>query len=324
MCRSPLNPRRPLGVTLVELLVVMAVISVLVALSVPALSGAIARSQLTQCTSNQYQLAFALQGHDERYGRLPGWLNVSATTPSTTYCSWPVRLLPFIGRNDIFDMWPTLPNNPSIDLLICPSNRPDKRITYPAVHYAGNIGVTGTVANDGVFLSLPSGTSIGISLDEIADADGTATTLAFAEKSSLKFQPHAWTYARASVPTGSLFGSGTSLPPVFGAATLPAAPKPPKTAYVINRFPRDSKDADKVDTRSFAPSSNHAGGVVVAFCDGHTAFVKDSLQPYEYGQLLTPRSRWQGATNKTNSAAMQPWVLRNGQPYLLDEKILRP
>jgi prepilin-type N-terminal cleavage/methylation domain-containing protein/prepilin-type processing-associated H-X9-DG protein len=317
------------GITLVELLVVIAIIGVLVALTVPALSGAIARGQVTQCTSNQYQLAFALQGHDERYGCIPGWLNVTATTPSTALCSWPVRLLPFLGRTDVYDMWPTLPNNPTIDLFICPSNRPDKKLTYPALHYAGNIGASGTNANDGVFLNLSSG-SCGGSLDDIADADGTATTLAFTEKASLGFQPHSWTYARSSVPVGSLFGSGTALPPVFGAATLPAAPKSPKTTFVINRFPTGPKDSDRVDTRPFAPSSKHAGGVVVAFCDGHTAFLKDSLQPYEYGQLLTPRSRWPktptGVVKPTNSEAMLPWVLRSRQPdvpYLLDEKILK-
>jgi prepilin-type N-terminal cleavage/methylation domain-containing protein/prepilin-type processing-associated H-X9-DG protein len=323
MSRPPEQRRRRRGITLVELLVVIAIIGVLVALTVPALSGAIARGQVTQCTSNQYQLAFAVQGHDERYGRLPGWLNVSSTSSPTVLCSWPVRLLPFLGRTDISDMWPTLPNNPTIDLFICPSNRPDKRITYPVLHYAGNIGASGTDADDGVFLNLVSGSSTTLSLDDIADADGTATTLAFTEKAALGFQPHSWIYARSTVPTGSLFGSGTSLPPVFGAASIPAAPTPPKTAFVIDRFPRAPSDADKVDTRPFAPASNHAGGVVVAFCDGHTAFLKDSLQPYEYGQLLTPRSRWQGATNRTNSAAMQPWVLRNGQPYLLDEKILK-
>jgi hypothetical protein len=39
---------------------------------------------------------------------------------------------------------------------------------------------------------------------------------------------------------------------------------------------------------------------------------------YVYGQLLTPRSRWQGTVNKTNSTAMQPWLLKSGSAYLLD------
>jgi len=97
------------------------------------------------------------------------------------------------------------------------------------------------------------------------------------------------------------------MPPIFGV-------KPPgPCSPVING----------TNSHDFAPSSAHVGGVVVAFCDGHTAFLSNKLEPYEYAQLLTRRSRWNGTTNKTNTAAMRPWLLRNGQPYLLDEKILR-
>lgn len=310
MCRpSSVRLRRP-GMTLVELLVVIAIISVLVALSVPALSMAISRSRLTQCTNNAYQIAFALQRHDEQRGNIPGWLNAnpvnSMNTTGTGLCSWPVPLLPFLGRSDLYDTWPKLPNSPTIDLFVCPSNRPDKRITYPVVHYAGNIGASGTVANDGVFLNIASATSGRLSLDDIAEADGTATTLAFAEKSSLAFQPHAWVYGPASAPQGTLFGSGTTVPPVFGATGLAVYP-------VING----------TTSRTFAPSSTHSGGAVVAFCDGHTAFLRKELQPYEYGQLLTPKSRWQSNVNKTNSTAIQPWLLKSGSAYLLDEKILK-
>ena len=301
---SEIRPRLR-GITLVELLVVIVIISMLMALAVPVLSRALARSQLTQCTNNAYQIAFALQRHDEQRGGLPGWLNVSPNN-SPVLCSWPVALLPFIGRTDIYDTWPQLPNNPSVELFVCPSNRPDKRITYPALHYACNIGASGTAANDGPFLNLSSGTGTRLSLDDIADADGTATTLAFAEKSAIGFQPHSWIYSRTTLPSGSLFGSGTSVPPVFGVSGSPLSP-------VING----------TTTRAFAPSSTHSGGVVVAFCDGHTAFLRNELQPYEYGQVLTPKSRWQSNVNKTNSAAMQPWLLKSGQPYLLDEKILK-
>ena len=306
VCRPAADRGRPRGITLVELLVVISIVSVLAALAVPAFSRAIARSRLTQCTNNAYQLAFALQRYDEQRGNIPGWLNANPSG-AAGLCSWPVPLLPFLGRSDISDTWPQLPNNPTIDLLICPSNRPDtRRITYAVTHYAGNIGASGTVANDGIFLNVTSTSSYRLSLDDVAEADGTATTLAFAEKSALGFQPHAWVYAPASAPAGSLFGSGTTVPPVFGASGTPMYP-------VING----------TASRTFAPASTHDGGVVVAFCDGHTAFLRKELQPYEYGQLLTPKSRWQSGVNKTNSTAMQPWLLKSGSAYLLDEKVLK-
>lgn len=307
MNRMPTAGLRRRGLTLVELLTVFAIIGVLVALSVPALSRAIGRSNLTRCTNNQYQVAFALLRYDEQHGSIPGWLNESPNVPGTA-CSWTVPLLPFLGRADVHDAWPQLPNDPTIDSLLCPSNRPGPGVTYPALHYAANAGAGGTDGDDGVFMNLFSGSATAVALDVIASADGTSTTLAFAEKAALGFPPHTWAYKVTAAPQGLPFGSGTAAPPIFGAATPPGPVSP-----LLNT----------AATRTFAPSSTHDGGVVVAFCDGHTAFLRNELRPYEYGQLLTRRSRWQGTTNKTNSTAMQPWLLRDGQPYLLDEKILK-
>lgn len=304
--RGRAGGRRRAAMTLVEVLAVCVIIGILASLALPALARAVARSRLTQCTNNQYQIAFALLRHDEQYGYIPGWLNPSVSATSTA-CSWTVPLLPFLGRSDIYDMWPGLPNKPTIDGFICPSNRPGKSVSYPVVHYAGNAGAGVNNTNDGVFLNLFSGTVSPLSLDAIADADGASTTLAFSEKSASDFVPHTWIFPQAAVGS-TVFGSGTSAPPVFGAATPPGPLSP-----VINALA----------ARAFAPSSTHGGGVVVAFCDGHTAFLSDTLQSYEYGQLLTRKSRWQGTTNITNSTAMQPWLLRSGTAYLLDETILR-
>ncbi len=317
---------RSRGLTLVELLVVIAIIGLILTLAVPALVRAVARGQQTKCTNHQYQIAFALLRHDDKHGTIPGWLNLSpgddATNPAKPACAWTIPLLPLLGRSDVYDAWPALPNDPTIEVFLCPANRPGRGVDYPAVAYAANAGAGGTDADDGVFIDLftnfgnaasgsgaAAGTLRPVSLDVIAEADGTSTTLAFAEKAGLGFQPHSWAYAPQAAPPGSPFKAGPDSPAVFGVATPPGPAFP-----VINANPVDVP---------FAPTSSHTGGVVVAFCDGHTAFLTDKLQPYEYAQLLTRRSRWQGATNKTNSAAIQPWLLRNGQPYLLDEKILR-
>ena len=36
------------------------------------------------------------------------------------------------------------------------------------------------------------------------------------------------------------------------------------------------------------PSSNHPGGVVVAFCDGHVRFINEDMAYDVYKQLMTP------------------------------------
>jgi prepilin-type processing-associated H-X9-DG protein len=57
------------------------------------------------------------------------------------------------------------------------------------------------------------------------------------------------------------------------------------------------------------PSSNHPGGVVTAFCDGHTAFVKDSIGPAIYAQLLS--SNGSGASSLSNGTWQAgPYVLK--------------
>lgn len=309
--RGRLHP----GFTLPEVLVVAAIVGLLAALLLPVLTRAIARGRFTQCMNNQYQVAFALNHYNEKNRALPGWLHrvttvATGTAGSTAY--WTVPLMPFLGRADLYDAWPQLPNTPSIAVFGCPANRPSKPVGYPLLHYAANVGASGTAWHDGVFLNLIASGAKAISLDDIADADGTSTTLAFAEKSATGFQPHTWVYLPSVSYQTGLFGSGTSKPPVFGVSTPPGPVSP-----VVNRQ----------STRDFAPHSDHGDGAVVAFCDGHTALLSGTIQPYEYAQLLTPKSRWQAGVNKTNTSVMDRWLRTNGQangtPYLLDEKILK-
>lgn len=302
------NPARR-GVTLVEMLVVIALIGMLAALLTPALGRARERGRITTCTNNEYQIAFALLRYDEQKGSIPGWLNVSPNSV-TAPCSWPVYLLPYLGRSDVADMWGAMPSPaPLVEQFRCPTTKVAQSVVdaYPPISYAGNAGANGLVANDGLFLNVFSGGVASQSLDDVADADGTSTTLAFSEKSARGFDPHRWDYSLTQ--TTQLFGAGQNLPPVFGVQGTP--PTPP--AQVING------DA----TTAFAPASGHPDGVVVAYCDGHTGFLSNTVPAYLYGQLLTPKSRWQGTTNKTNSTTMQPWLLKNGAAYLLDERDLK-
>ena len=39
------------------------------------------------------------------------------------------------------------------------------------------------------------------------------------------------------------------------------------------------------------PSSNHPGGVNMAFADGRVVYVNDSIDPQIYGQIMTSSSR---------------------------------
>jgi prepilin-type N-terminal cleavage/methylation domain-containing protein len=67
--------RTPVGFTLVELLVVMAIIGMLVALLLPAVQAARESARMLQCENHVKQISLAAMGHEQANGWLPtgGW-----------------------------------------------------------------------------------------------------------------------------------------------------------------------------------------------------------------------------------------------------------
>ena len=67
------------GFTLVELLVVMAIIAVLASLMLPALSKSKQRARVTKCLSNLHQIGIAFELYvEDAEGHFPGALTVDA------------------------------------------------------------------------------------------------------------------------------------------------------------------------------------------------------------------------------------------------------
>lgn len=98
--------------TLVELLVVIAVIALLVTMLLPAVQSAREAARRTQCINNQRQVALAAIHHHEAIGYFPhGTYNYIDSTPDTPApynnrqdrrC-WFHDLLPFIEEQQLFD-----------------------------------------------------------------------------------------------------------------------------------------------------------------------------------------------------------------------------
>ena len=103
------------GFTIVELLVVIAVIGILMGLLLPAIQAARESGRRTACMSNAYQLGMAVNRFDQDKGRVPCWQE----SFSGNYASWPVALLPYIERNDLYSSW--VGSNVRVNLFLCPS-----------------------------------------------------------------------------------------------------------------------------------------------------------------------------------------------------------
>ena len=111
---GPRYPRRR-GMTLVELLVTIAIIGMLAALLLPAMSAARESARRGTCQHNMSQIAKAITAFDADRTYLPGWRDtiddytkVKAASDSTraqACVSWTVKVLPFIDQREIFDWY---------------------------------------------------------------------------------------------------------------------------------------------------------------------------------------------------------------------------
>ncbi|MDR2345441.1 MAG: DUF1559 domain-containing protein [Planctomycetaceae bacterium] len=84
------------GFTLVELLVVTAIIAVLIAILLPAIQAAREAANRLQCQNNLRQQSLAMQNHHDTQGTLPsGWANLGFV--------WSGAILPYIEQQALYE-----------------------------------------------------------------------------------------------------------------------------------------------------------------------------------------------------------------------------
>lgn len=160
---------RRTGFTLVEILVVIAMISLLMALLLPAIQKVRAAADKLTCASNLKQIGVALHHYHHDYGTLPPQGNFTVGSTFSGY-SIHARLLPYIEQDNLhkeinysvgFAAQPQICKQ-KIKLYRCPSDseertRPDAGVEFYPTNYGFSIGtwmaidqLTGT-AGDGAF-----------------------------------------------------------------------------------------------------------------------------------------------------------------------------
>lgn len=256
------RPRKS-GFTLIELCVVVAIITVLLALLLPAVQRVRESARQTQCRNNLRQIGIALQNYHSTLSCFPpGGLDWRAPWPkggTSRNFAWSALLLPWLDQNSIYQAMDLnvafdAPGNAAatatrIPVFLCPSTPDGDR----------QIRDRGPTAYGGIYgerISGPNSPPRGLMVYDRAFQfrdiiDGASNTLIVGEDS-----------ARIHVEWVSAWN-------VFDQA------------FAINRAP-----AFENDLRSL-----HPGGVFVALADGSVRFAGDSMDLSLLAALCTRSGR---------------------------------
>lgn len=263
------------GFTLVELLVVVAIIGVLVALLLPAVQAARESSRRSQCANNLRQQGLALIGFEGEHRTLPVGCLDCLDNPKRFH-SWNSQILPWLEQAALrkqldFTIASYQPANIDVggillDVFLCPSTLEQEFVSTTGLwkkgaftDYGGIYGVGGTgqdKVDEEWNKQLLKSEALGVFVYDQAIAfeditDGTSNTVACAELLGRRRGECEWVNGN-------------------------------------NIFAQDVESAvnDAVIT-SVGIGSPHAGGAQVAFCDGHVAFLSEQMEQRALNALLT-------------------------------------
>jgi prepilin-type processing-associated H-X9-DG protein len=272
--------------TLVELLVVLAIIGVLIGLLLPAVQqvrGAVAR---VQCSNKLRQIGLALHGYHNSQGRLPPGVSYDDGKSPYPYMGWCTRLLPYLEQDALwqqaqkaFDKDKSFLNNPPhaglatvLPSFACPADGRTSAVGRPrngdfTVAFTSYLGVSGSKyrANDGL-LFLDSHV-------RFADiTDGMSNTLCVGERPPSADLVFGWWYAgegqdKDGVCDLVLSARERNVNPTYG----PGCPEGP---YQFG----PGQVRNQCDAYHFW-SLHTGGGAHFLFADGSVRFLRYSAAP---------------------------------------------
>jgi prepilin-type N-terminal cleavage/methylation domain-containing protein/prepilin-type processing-associated H-X9-DG protein len=305
----PIMSRRS-GFTLVELLVVMAIIATLMALLLPAVQNAREASRRASCRNNLHQIGIAIHNyHDTHSCFPPGSGGTSGSGTNGNALSGFAMLLPHLEKNLIWERIRNTPGqggdpstiriNGEIDVYLCPSGLPDDKVNGTAHRYYafnwGDLqveyphpeprppqrwpGLAELQRTRG-----PFGFQRCKRIREITD--GTGTTIAVSERFGTP-NSHRYVASYDSSPatcTTGWLSTAPAGPALFPSESLFAVGHPVWGGFTTALSPntrRSCYSGTSLTDFNFgiwiAASSRHSGGVNVMMCDGAVRFINESI-----------------------------------------------
>ena len=342
--------RRNRAFTLVEMLVVISIIAVLASLTLPALQQAREAARRLQCGNHVRNLAIAVHNFEASKGHMPAsrtfWNAAAYKTGSSMPTSWSAanapsqtltwvhEIMPYIERTDLrTQVEGQLTNGGSvqsvtgrINIVVCPSDvvedfavtSSSAREKYSQLSYACNGGVSDnlTMANPQYGFDWPQN---GLFDNRLKGKTKTGP------ESQLKIYESSLSGVRDGSTNTFLFVENRYLdewnfaPSEYHACVVWDDQNYPNPRQSLNSDRPEKNDTlenlvnQGVDyVLPYArPSSYHAaGGFMVAFADGHTRFVSESIAYEVYMHLMTSDGRkYQPAGVKTLSPPPLPPTL---------------
>lgn len=309
------RPLRWTGFTLVELLVVTAIIGVLVSLLLPTVQASREAARRGACQSNLRQVGLALLAYESTNSRLP----VGAVRTKGFGHSWWVELLPYLEQQDVYQrfdrrgadggwaVWHAkngeLVNGLLISTMWCPSSplEPLLRVGYARVMAPSYVGIAGAASSEdfpetrvnrccspthdgeisagGVLLPNAS-----VRLREITD--GTSQTLVVGEASDFAFKNGLAFRIDGGNANGWIMGThGAGTPPNFLSAT-------PAWNLTSTKYPPNTRDYTLPGIETDHGPNNpllsaHPGGVSALMLDASVTFLIDSIDLPTFASLST-------------------------------------
>lgn len=311
------------GFSLVELLVVIGVIGLLVALTLPAVQAARESARRAQCLNNQRQLVVAMNGFVSQNGGFP---HFAAGRPYEgqflNHVSFYASLLPHLDQSALYHAvnFESVCSAPAhlelsnataartrLSVLLCPSD-PHAHAHDPiaAVSYRGNAGLGerhvspgGVVApiDDGAFAMTPARAV----LPPSAFRDGLSNTLAYSEKPigsgrSGKFHPFRDYFPEGSGQTADEWVAVCSqmtmeYPTALDSGLTWLLASAFYTQFTVKLPPNSAIPDCSGDGHGhlgcLTARSYHPGGVVAAFADGSGRWFSSSTNASLWRRLGT-------------------------------------